>query len=116
MPLIIRGHVYPLPKEAGRTGPTGTEIDIIESHFGVDYQDLMATIAPADPKKKGEPAPFKSGCTRNRALWSLAWLCIHREDASATISSVMDSYGMEELEFSSEGENPTAAVDPIPAA
>jgi len=100
MPIEIRGTTYALPKmEDGRSGPTGIEIDVIETFFGVDYQDLMALLVP---EEEGAAAPIaKKGCTRNRALYSMVWIAVHRVDGASTIEDVM-AYGMDELNFTTE--------------
>jgi len=99
MPVSIRGISYPLPKEDGRSGPTGIEIDEVETYFGVDYQDLMALLIDSED---GKPAPVaKKGCTKNRALYSLVWICVNRVDPSFTIADAMQ-FGVDELDFSTE--------------
>lgn len=109
MPLIVRGTSYTLPKQDGRSGPTGSEIDAIETQFGVDYYDLMSVLM-AD----GDTVA-KKGCTRNRALYALAWLTMHRVDTAVTIAGVMDEYAADELNFT-EDEEPAPQPDlPTPA-
>lgn len=95
MPFIARGTSYPLPKEDGRTGPTGSEIDTIETHFGVDYYQLMSMLAPVE--EGATPPPVRPGYTANRALFALAWLAMHRADPSLSIADVMDEYATDEF-------------------
>ena len=97
MPLTIRGTVYQLPTEDGRSGPTGLEIDEIETHFNVDYQDLSILLVERDPE--APPIPKKPGVTQNRALYGFAWIAVHRVEPQTTIEDVM-AFGIEELIWS----------------
>lgn len=116
MPLIVRDTSYELPGSDGRTGPTGAEIDVVETHFGVDYFDLMDMLTPP---KDDVPRPAPRGCTRNRAFYALAWMALHRQDDSVTLADVMSEYGRDELRFVAEaaapGEEAAAAEVPTPA-
>lgn len=97
MPLIARGTSYAMPKEDGRTGPTGSEIDTIETHFGVDYYELMSMLTPVEDGE--QPPAARPGYTRNRALFALAWMAMHRADPSLTITAVMDEYATDEFDI-----------------
>lgn len=131
MPIIVRDTSYPLPNADGRTGPTGAEIDAVETHFGVDWYDLMATLPSDDDKDEdGKPKPppvNRPGCTRNRAIFAIAWIAVHRMDPTVTLGALMTEYGRDEIRFVSDDkparkakatEVPTLAGDeaPEPAA
>jgi hypothetical protein len=112
MPLIIRETAYDLPGSDGRTGPTGAEIDAIETHFGVDYFDLMDMLTPS--KDDDAPRPAPRGCTRNRAFYALAWMALHRQDDTVTLADVMSEYGRDELRFVADAPTPGAQVPDLP--
>lgn len=114
MPLIVRDTSYELPGSDGRTGPTGAEIDTIETFFGVDYYDLMAMLTSQAPD--GPKPPARPGCTRNRAFYALAWMAMHRVDDTATLAAVMEEYGRDELSFQSGEPTPAeeAKGDEVP--
>lgn len=112
MPLIVRDTPYELPGSDGRTGPTGAEIDVIETHFGVDYFDLMNMLTPA---KDGEPVKRVEGCTRNRAFYALAWMALHRQDDTVTLEHVMAEYGRDELRFTPDAPKRKSKAVPTPA-
>lgn len=97
MPFIARGTSYPLPKEDGRTGPTGSEIDTIETHFGVDYYELMSVLQPLE--EGATPPPTRPGYSRNRALFALAWLAMHRANPALSITDIMDEYATDEFDI-----------------
>lgn len=113
MPLIVRGVSYSQPGEDGQRGPTGSEIDIIETHFHVEFADLMAQLLGEDHRP-----PARPGCTSTRALYSWCWITLHRADPNVTLQQVMDEYGIDELRItmsstdapSGSGARPTSAA------
>ena len=120
MPIVVRDTTYELPNSDGRNGVTGAEIDAVEVHFGVDWFDLMATLDREDKDEDGKPIqqpPSRPGCTRNRAVYAIAWVAMHRVDPAVTLDSVMADYAANELQFVSEepAKKGKAAALPTPA-
>jgi|GEM_PF-6520711 len=91
MPLKIREQLYPVPGEDDVKRLTGSELDVIETHFDVDGLALMRVLAAPNAKRV-------TGISRNRAMFSLAWVVLHRADASVSLQSVMDEYAVDEFE------------------
>lgn len=92
MPLVVRDVTYSQPGEDGQRGPTGTEIDTVETHFQVEFADLMAQLLAPDHRP-----PARPGCTSTRALYAWCWIVLHRTDLNLTLQQVMDEYGIDEL-------------------
>lgn len=115
MPLVVRDVTYAQPGEDGQRGPTGTEIDTIETHFHVEFADLMAQLLAPDQRPPAGP-----GSTATRALYSWCWIVLHRADPTLTLQQVMDEYGIDELHITTpephnatgkgRGRRPTSAA------
>lgn len=101
MKFVLDGVEYPAVKDAAYGGATGIEVDTIETHFGVFYDDLMSQLADDKIRPKAKP-----GCTPRRAYFAYAWLAIHRVNPEVTIGSLMAQRSFGELSDSIVNDDP----------
>lgn len=97
MPLIIKGESYILPTEDKTQGPTGREVIEIEDHFGLDGLTLLGVLG----EDEAHPNPAYS---KVKALYALAWICLTRAGKVMSISDVLDTYSIDEIEPGEEAD------------
>lgn len=91
MPLILRGKLYTMPKEADSPAPTGREIVAIEDHFGLDGLTLLSQLAP--------DAKLIQGYSKVKALYAVVWIAMTRSGEVVSIQDVLNEYGVDEIEI-----------------